>query len=390
MNAPESSSRKVALLIETSNAYSRGILRGIAAYMQEHGRWSVQLAESSRGSSPSAWLRHWRGDGVIARIENRNISEALAPLDIPIVDVSASRLIPALPWVETDDAKIAELAARHLLERGLRNFAFCADNSFNWSVLREKHFSAILAREGHACPVFRSPPPETDDHHAELERLGEWLAGLPKPVGVFACYDFQGRLVLDACRRENLPVPDEVAVVGVDDDELLCELADPPLSSVIPDTHRTGYEAAALLDRLMSGGTVEPRAHLIAPLGVASRRSSDIVAVDDPAVSAALRFIRDRAATGICVKDVLNAVPVSRRLLEYRFKTLVGHTPHQEIIRTRIDRVKSLLRETDLPLEKIAALCGFPHVEYLSAAFRRESGIPPGQYRIRHRRKPHS
>jgi LacI family transcriptional regulator len=176
-------------------------------------------------------------------------------------------------------------------------------------------------------------------------------------------------------------VPDDVAVIGVDNDALLCELASPPLSSVIPNTHRTGYEAAALLDRMMRGKRVAPTAHLIAPLGVAARQSTDVLAVDDRAVARAVQFIREHACEGINVSDVLRAVPLSRRVLEQRFQRLLGHTPREEILHVRLNRVKQLLSETDLPLYLIAERTGFEHVEYLSVVFKRETGKTPSAFR---------
>jgi LacI family transcriptional regulator len=176
-------------------------------------------------------------------------------------------------------------------------------------------------------------------------------------------------------------VPDELAVLGVDNDELLCDLADPPLSSVIPDTRRTGYEAARLLEAMMAGERVPPVAHLVSPLGVATRQSTDVLATDDGDLSAAVRFIREHATEGIRVEDVLRAVPLSRRALEARFKQQLGRTPHQEVLRLRIERVKELLAETDLSLTAIAHRTGYAHVEYLSVAFKRETGVPPSVYR---------
>jgi LacI family transcriptional regulator len=380
-----SKSFKVALLIETSNDYSRGLLHGIAAYIREHGQWSIYLSESSRGDHSLTWLSKWDGQGVIARIENSRISKAVKHLSIPVVDVSAARLIPSLPWVETDDVAIARLAADHLLERGFRHFAYCGDSRFNWSILREKEFSRIIQRFGFQCSICHPVSRLNSTKQTEVERRAAWLARLPKPVGIFACYDFLGRQILDACCWKGIMVPDDVAVIGVDNDELLCDLADPPLSSVIPNTFRTGYEAATLLDRMMRGKRLETRKHLIEPLGVATRQSTDVLAVEDPDTIAAARFIREHACEGISIKDILLAFPQSRRSLEARFRKWIGHTLHEEIIRIRINRVKTLLTETNLPLKAIAKQTGFTYVEYLSVAFRRETGLPPGLYRIRNR-----
>jgi LacI family transcriptional regulator len=370
----------VAILIETSNAYARGLLQGVVHYIREHRPWSFHLMEQGRGDDPPPWLAGWDGDGIIARIETPRIARAVVRSGLPAVDLSAARLVPALPWVETNDEEIARLAADHLLERGFKRFAFCGDARFNWSVWREKHAVARLRAAGHDCACYRPTAP-AGDVAAEAGNLVRWLRELPKPVGIMACYDIRGQQVLDACRSAGLAVPDEVAVVGVDNDTLLCELASPPLSSVIPNAHGAGYEAAALLDRLMAGKRVAATAHLIAPLGLAERQSTDVLAVDDREVARAVQFIREHACEGIKVGDLLRTVPLSRRVLEQRFQRLLGHTPREEILHVRLNRVKQLLAETDLPLYLVAERTGFEHVEYLSVLFKRETGRTPSAFR---------
>jgi LacI family transcriptional regulator len=374
--------REVALLIETSNGYARALLNGIIAYMREHESWSVYLGEHGRGDDPPKWLRKWRGDGVIARIENDRIASAVVESGLPAVDVSAARKVAALPWVETDDSAIAEAGARHLLDRSFRHLAFCGDDRFNWSRWRCDHFQRIAAEAGVACSVYKPSVRAMRDWDASEDDIGKWLLSLPRPVGVMASYDIRARHVLDACRRVGLAVPDQVAVVGVDNDEFLCDLSDPPLSSVAPDARRTGYEAAALLDRLMSG---KERSHgqavFVQPLGVITRRSTDVLALGDVEISAAVRFIREHACEGIAVKDLLDQIPLSRRVLEGRFRKLLGRTPHDEIARVRFERVRRLLRETRLPLAEVARRSGFRNAEYLATAFRREFGTSPNTYR---------
>jgi LacI family transcriptional regulator len=377
--------KKVALLIETSNSYARGLMRGIAAYQREHERWSVYLSEGARGGDVPSWLGTWTGDGVIARIENGTIARSIRRLGIPVVDLSSARLIPGLHWVETDDESIARLAADHLVRLGVKHFAFCGDRGYNWSVWREEHFRKAVTGAGYPCHVFNTPRPHDSDGSLETGRMAEWIAGLPKPVGLFACHDSLGRQALELCREGGIGVPDEVSVLGVDDDEMICELCEPPLSSVIPNTRLTGYTAAELLERLMSGERIPPSPHLVEPLGIATRRSTDVLTIEDANTAAALRYIRENACGGMCVKDVIAAVPQSRRGLESRFRKLLGRTPHEEIIRVRMERVKTLLIETDLSLACIAERTGFPHAEYLNVAFRREAGLPPGRYRLLNR-----
>lgn len=381
--------RRVALLVETSNAYARGLLGGVAAYVRENGPWSIHLPEQHRGARPPAWLRGWKGDGIIARIETDAIAQAVRRAGVPTVDLSAARLVPELPWVETDDRAIAQAAAAHLLERGFRTFAYCGEGRFNWSRWREEAFRAAVEAAGGACHVFpgsnaRSAdglPPGGVDSARRRRRLQEWLTALPKPIGVFACYDILGQQVLDACREAGIAVPEEAAVLGVDDDRLLCELCDPPLSSVAPDAARAGYEAARMLDLLLRGETPALPAVLVPPLGVSTRQSTDVLATDDAEAAKALRHLREHACEGITVADLLKVIPLSRRVLEFRFRKSFGKTPHAFLVQYRLERAKELLRETDLPLVRIAGSSGFSYVEYMNMVFRKQLGQTPGEYR---------
>lgn len=370
--------QRVALLIETSNAYARGVLRGVVSFIREHEPWSFYLFEQARGDDPPSWLNHWDGDGIIARIESRRIARAVLNSKLPAVDVGAGRFAAGIPWVETDDQTIAQLAASHFLERGFEHFAYCGASGYHWSQWRHDHFVRILAGAGFDCHYFAPPAGRSE---RQIRALEDWLRRLPKPIGIFASYDIRGQQILDACRNLGLAVPDEVAVLGVDNDELLCELASPRLSSVASDAHRTGYEAAALLGRMMKGEILGEMEIRIAPTGVCCRESSDVLATGDPDVVKAVRFIREHACESIQVKDVLRAVPLSQKALEVRFKHLLRQTIHQEIVRVKLDRVKQLLSSTDLTLADIAACAGFEHPEYLSVVFKRETEVTPGRYR---------
>lgn len=375
--------KSVALLIETSNAYSRGVLQGVADYVRHHERWSIFLPEQERGSRPPRWLGRWRGDGIIARIETDETAVALRKTKVPVVDVSAARHLPDIPWVETNDEAIVQLGLQHLLERGFTNLAFCGDPGFNWSRWRRDRFRKQVDCVGGTSHIYDSLSRNDPKYSWNREKAGlaKWLRSLPRPVGIFACYDIQAQKILEVCRELCIAVPEEAAVLGVDNDTLLCELADPPLSSVICNTHRTGFEAAKLLDRMMSGQSIAAAPTLISPLGIQARQSTDILAIEDPDVATALRFLREHALEGINVRDVLRQVPLSRRVLEARFKKILGRSPHAELTRLKIDRIKELLSETDLSLSEIASRTGFEHDEYLSVFFRKAEGIPPGQFR---------
>ncbi|MFY9254599.1 MAG: XylR family transcriptional regulator [Fuerstiella sp.] len=376
--------RSVALLIETSNGYCRGLLEGINAYAKHHANWSIHLTEQERGAAPPAWLASWRGDGIIARIETDEIGQRLKMFGLPIVDLSAARHLKGIPWADTDDEAIARLAIDHFAERGFRNLAYCGDPGFAWSTARLAHFHR-LAREAGCRSYEHQVTPRYDlafSWDEEKCRIGDWLQSLPRPIAIMACYDYQARQVLDVCRELAISVPEEVSVLGVDDDRLICELSEPSLSSIIPDTQQTGYEAAELLDRMMNGEAISSQQPLLTqPLGVRTRESTDTLAIDDADIAKALSYIRRHALANIRVTDILPHVSLSRRALEHRFVRLVGSTPHEEIMRVRIERIKVLLSETDLSIQQIATRAGFEQPEYMAAVFKRETGMTPTDFR---------
>lgn len=373
----------VMLIVETSLAYGRAVLRGISRYVVAHQPWSLFLDQRELMVAPPAWLDGWRGDGIISRSTTPELAEKLRRRGVPTVDLTDVHGDLGLPHIWTDHHAVGRIGAAHLVERGFRRFAFCGFSDHDWSRRRRDGFVAALSELAFACAEFHSPwsgaPQRSwEDQQAEL---AAWLRGLPRPVGILACNDMRGQHLLEACRREELAVPEEVAVLGVDDDELLCGLCDPPLSSVRLNPERVGYDAAALLDRLMQGQPPPDAVQMAAPLGIVTRQSTDVLAIDDPLVAAAVKLMRERACAGLTVEDVLRAVPLSRSALERRFRKFLRRSPQQEIRAVQIKRIKQLLAETDLPLERIAALAGFEHAEYMSVLFKRETGQTPGQFR---------
>jgi LacI family transcriptional regulator len=377
----------VALIVETAKQYDRGVLRGIGRYIKGHGPWSVYLEERGPQDAIPAWLKSWRGDGIIARIKDVPMAEALLATGAPIVELRRQVVGFDLPAVHCDDAAISDLAVRHFRERGFRQFAFCGRPGARWSDLREHAYRDRLTGEGYACHIYPGPRRARGlSWEQEQDDVAQWLATLPRPVGVLACNDIRGLQVLDACRRTDLSVPEGVAVLGVDNDEVLCELADPPLSSIDQDLERIGYEAAALLDRLMAGEPPAADPTLVEPLGVVARLSTDVVAIDDPAVATALRLIRQHACDGKGVDHLVDRTGLSRRALQRRFKALTGRTLQEEILNTQLARVRQMLAETDLKLENIAAKSGFNYVGYMCCFFKKKTGMTPGEYRRLHAR----
>ena len=390
---PRSSRPRVALLIESSRAYGRGLLVGIARYVREHGPWAIFLQERSLGDLSPGWLRRWEGDGVIARVENRPMAQAIRRLGLPAVDLRF--LLPDLdlPSVRTDDGAIARLASEHLLERGFRHFAFCGFNGADYSDIRRDKFRQRITQAGYSCQVFEDPQSprlagtlEYEEHGLKYEdRVARWLKDLPKPAGLMACNDIRGQQVLNACRAVGVTVPDELAVLGVDNDDVLCELSDPPLSSIVPNSERIGYEAALLLDRMIRGQKAPAQPVFVEPAGVVTRRSTEVLAIDDRHIASAVRFIREHACEGIDVSDVLGAVPLSRSALERRFSGTLGRSPKEEILRVRLSRARQLLAETKFSMALIAEKIGLEHPEYFNVIFKKKVGLTPGQFRTQSR-----
>jgi LacI family transcriptional regulator len=373
----------VALIVETSSVYGRRILRGATRYVRSHQPWSLFLEQRALTSKPPAWLKDWHGDGIISRATDRRLAKLLARSGVPVVDLTDRHGDLGLPHIWSDGQAIGRLAAEHLAERGFRYFAFCGFEREHWSRQRQGGFVECAQRSGTVCGVYESPWHGAHAHAWEEEQqdLAGWLRSLPKSAGVLACNDLRGQQVLDACNRAELAVPEEVAVIGVDNDELLCELCNPPLSSVIPNPERIGYQAAELLDRLMAGKRAREREQLIPPLGIATRQSTDVLAIDDPEAAAAVKYISEHACHGATIPDVLAHVTLSRSMLERRLRKYLGRSPQEMIRQTQLKRVRQLLAETDLPLSRIGELAGYKHTEYMCVAFKRAVGQTPGAYR---------
>lgn len=375
--------RNVAVIVETSNSYARGILRGIHDYARSR-RWTLYLTEHGRHEIDESFAGDWKFDGIIARIETERMAGIVTAMGVPTVDVSAARLISGIPWVETDDEAITRLALAHLRDCGLQNFAFLGDPFYNWSIWRQHAFERQL---GHSemvrSRIFNLPARKEPRVRwwTQREAIRAWLDSLPKPVGIFACYDGCGQQLLEICRYYDIAVPSDVAVVGVDNDELLCEITTPSMSSVVPNAFRAGVLAAEILDRLLRGEKPSGRKHSIEPLGVRKRVSTDVLAVGDRHVAESVAFIRENAHRNIGVGDLLKVVPLSRRVLEGRFRKALDRTPHQEILRVRINAVRQLLLETNMSLSQISEALGIEHPEYLSVFFKKETGLTPRQYR---------
>lgn len=377
------------MLIESSRSYGRSLLRGVAQFSRTQGNWSLLHEEMTIDADLPGWLSGAEADGVIARLDDHIIAP-LRRLNVPIVDVRCRRNYAGIPQVETDDRAVAGLVFEHLWERGFRRFAFCGYRGAHYSENRLSAFRERVAAENCPLSVYETEgAPEAALTSIErsgvldVKPLSKWLSGLQPPTGLFVCNDIRGQQALNACRKLGISVPDDLGVIGVDDDDAICPLSDPPLSSVRPNADRIGYRAAETLADLMSGGRAGTQIEYIPPTGIAQRLSTRVIAVEDREVARACQFIRENACEGIDVGDVARSAALSRRQLERRFRIALQRTPREEITAVQVARVKQLLTDTDMPLEQLAPLAGYDYKESLSAIFKRETGETPGRFRRR-------
>lgn len=377
--------RHVAILVETARAYGRGVIRGIASYNRQRGNWSTYFQPQGLGERPPSWLKKWKGDGIIARIDNMKMARLIAEVGAAVVNLRSTLPHLPFPFIGADNKAVARLAARHLIERGFRHFGLCwyPPGYHRGFDVRQEYFRQCVEKVASSCDLFilRRGELRSLSWEKEQDRIVEWVLSLPKPVGILAVNDDCGLQVLDACRRAGLDVPDQVAVIGSENDEYACSLSIPPLTSIDLNSERVGYEAALLLEWLMGGKPAPKQLPEIEPLGVIARRSTDVLATDDAEVVQAVRFIRSDACSPITAMDVVEHVKIPRTTLQIRVKKVIGCTIHQEIKRVQIARAKELLSSTNMPIKQIARESGFTNVQYFSRVFHQATGETPAKFK---------
>jgi LacI family transcriptional regulator len=360
------------------------MLKGIAQYERSHHSWGAFLDDEARSEVDPHWLRSKKWHGVISRHTTPAMIQLCAELGLPLVDLNDTPQSGAVPKIRPDNTAVGHFGAEHLLERGFRHFGFCGFRDQSWSIERRDGFVEALELAGNTCEVFEVDYPGdlTPFWDADqITALGAWLKRLPTPAAIMACNDLRALQVVSAARASGLVVPEEISVLGANNDTIRCELSDPPLSSVATNAFQSGYQAAEQLAALIAGRKPEVLERLIEPLGVVIRQSTDILAMGDKNVAAAVSYIRENAVRGISVDDVLGQTFASRSQLEKKFRRYLGRSPQAEIRRVQVARIRQLLFETDFPLKKIAELTGFEHVEYMCVVFKRLTGDSPGLYR---------
>jgi LacI family transcriptional regulator len=376
----------VALLVETSTSFGRDLLRGVTIYNKENDRWVVDIEQRSIHESAPQWLNDWEGDGIISRLAWPGMADFVRRKGIPAIDINEQYPDLGLPLVFNDQQAIGRMGAEHLIKKGFRQFAFVGQPGGYWSDGRRDGFCEAVEQAGCVCDVFVGKGRTIKDYQrhvwsTESDLLSSWVAESPKPVGIMTCNAFRGVQLLDACRVCKIAVPEQVAVVAGDNEDIACEMAFPPLSAVENSAREIGYNAAAMLDALMHGRRLRNARLYIPPIGIVPRRSSDVMAIDDPVVSEALQFIHKRACAGIQIDDVVREMKISRTALQRRFRTALDQTVLDAIRDVRIARAKELLSGTPLSLEKMTPLLGYKHIQTFTEQFKNRTGMTPGQYR---------
>lgn len=385
---------KVLLMIGSSRASERRLLKGVAAYSKLNGPWVFyreppfyrkKPAQSPRDRMKTLpELLECGLDGVVAFAPNAAHVDAKIPPGFPTVILPVDEKVQGRCCIVEESGAVGRMAAEHFLERGFRHFAFCGFDHMYWSRVRQEGFVQRLAQAGFSVDVYDFPI-QASHQPWEVEHVSmtNWLKSLPTPVALMACNDDMAQQVIEANRLVGARIPDEIAILGVDNDEMICDLNHPPLSSIAMNFEKVGFEASAQLHLQMMGKEASSLEISSGPTCVHTRQSTDILAVEDAVVADALRFIRQRASNVVSVQDVVAGISTSRRLLERRFRRAIGLSIYQEIQRVHIELASRMLAETNWHLPDIARRCGFSNSVHFGVAFKRVTHMTPEQHRRR-------
>jgi LacI family transcriptional regulator len=380
-------SRRVCLLIDTSTSWGVRLIKGISRHAQEAADWLIHVEPWGRYERFRVPVG-WDGDGIIARINHEALADDITAIGLPTINLSWYPLSgKRIARCTVDPAACGRMAAEYFLSAGFKQFAYCGPlHRLGFTDEFAEAFRLFLKKSKHDCLVYPTPGGDQQSiaWNTHLASLVDWLQKLPRPIAVLCWSAARGRQVTEACHYAGIRVPDDVAVLGGDYDELMSHISSPPLSTIDQPAEQIGYEAALLLDGMMHGKRVPKRPRLFPPTRIVVRHSTDILAIDDEMVRDALRLIRERAHNGVRVSEVVRELAVARRALEQRFVRLVGRTPAAEIRRVRIEEAKRLLVDSDRSIADIGRASGFGHQDLFSRVFRRGVGVTPSQFRKRH------
>ena len=373
---------RVILSVTPARGFDRGLLAGITRYTRDRGPWLFYRHRPAYlGGGRSESLAELAAQGVDGIICPANRLGEARRLGVPVLVYGVNEDVAPTPSVWADNAGASRLAAEHLMGLGLRHYAFCGFDAMRWSRERCASFAARVERAGYACNVYRQARRRAR-WVAEQPRVSAWLAELPKPAGIYCANDDLAALVAERCRLGGLSVPDDVAIVGVDNDRFVCELTNPPLTSVAMATEQAGYQAAELLGKLMNGQERPDGQRIVAPVThLVTRRSTDVLFISDPLLRRAVRYVRDHANRVIRAGEVVKAMGVSFRTLNDRFRKVLGCSILKEITRLRAEYICRMLIETNRPIARIALDMGYPDYRHIARYFRRAIGMSPSAYR---------
>jgi LacI family transcriptional regulator len=382
----------ITLLFNANKVYDRQVIEGIGHYLQSSkADWDVYLEEDFL--TRLEHIDEWSGDGIIADFDDPTIQNALLDIKVPVIGVGGSYLneadYPDVPYVATDNFDVVRSAYEHLKNKGLERFAFYSvpvDKNHRWALERERAMLRLCKNDGYDCSVFRGHTTSPETWQYSMNRLTDWIEGLPNPIGIVSVTDARARHVLQACEQIGKLVPDNVSVVGIDDDDIARYLSRISLSSVTQGCFEMGFQAAKLLHRHLDKPTLKQRRVLVPSAGVSERQSTDFKALKDPFVIQAMHYIRHNACRGIKVDQVLDYVGVSRSNLEQRFKEERGHSIHNEIHNEKLSKACKMLIEETISTNEIAQICGYPSLQYMYAVFKKHFAQTPCEYRNRSKR----
>jgi LacI family transcriptional regulator len=380
---PAYRSKEIALAFPRG-AHQEVFITGVLRYAIEHGcNWSYITSPESLALSVQD-LRGWKGDGIIAALNTPAEASCVNELKVPVVNISGTLDETPVPRVSLDNRLVGQLAAEHLIERGFREFAYYGLRNVAYSSARESTFEARLQQAGFRCTSLLMPPTYRANAlqwHNQQHRLVKWLECLPTPIGLFAVTDYRAREVLDACRQIGLHVPQQVAVIGVDNEEVICVHVQPQLTSIARNNQQEGYHAATILDDLIRGKPIASAEEVIPPLGIVPRESTQTVAFKDTRLCQAIEFLNKNIEHPIGVDELASQVGVSRRWMEYAFRDALNESPYQYIRQWRLKLARDLLeKEPAAKIYQVARRTGFSSAKQLTTAFGQEFGVSPREF----------
>jgi len=391
---------KIAFAHNNINPSTQGIMAGVTEYSHNKGDWQLIVWPDSSQESLS-FLKQRGCEGAFVSVETATKAKELLQIGMPVIAVSTLQDMFNFPFISANSEQVAQLACEYLLKRKFKNFAFFGLTQARWSRERMEYFSSCLAQAGYEIHLFKKEQtPITNDFtsftklwinttlNTGQQKLVEWLKELPKPIAVLASCDILACHLSNVAKEAGLNIPDEITILGVDNNQALCNICDPPLSSIALNFKKAGYDAAELLDKIISGQeAMEGQCIDIQPTHVETRGSTDMFAIDDPDIVQALKYIKQNSNKPLQVNEVASYVYISKRSLQLRFRKALGRSIHDEIVHAHFEIAKAMLVETNLSIDEIASRSGFHYTSNMRRAFRQITGLLPQKYRQQNR--PH-